>query len=257
MNKIAFLFFISFTLFTSCQKQTFKNIDVEEVLGTDYFPLHIGDWWVYQVDSIIYDLEKNKVLHDTIHTTVKLIITDTFSLGDDIQAFKVERFQRAFDSAPWKALDSWWAAKDEVGAWSNEGNLLFQKLTFPVKIGRRWEGNAHIGEHVSLMVHEDILEQVFDGWTYRYVALIQPEKIGEVSYDDVITVREVDNTLDAPPTIDYQKAYSKYAKGVGLVYKKWILLHDIDTSPDPSIPFADRAEEGFFLEQTLLEYHVQ
>ncbi len=256
MKKIPYLLILTLLVSIGCRDQMIKPVDQINLLGTDYFPLHTGDWWVYKVDSVIYDLQKDRVILDSVHTFIKYVVTDSFRLGEDVKAFKLERSQRSTDTAPWRPMDSWWVSKDDVGAWSNEGNLLFQKLSFPVRKGKKWDGNAHIGTRVSLYVRDDILEQVFDGWEYKYESVDEPESIGGKAYDKVLTVREVDNS-EEHPAISYKKARSKYARGVGLVYKNWVLLDDIDQSPDISIPFPERAEEGFFLEQTLIDYHIQ
>ncbi len=256
MKRIHFAIWVVILVLSGCREQKLKPID-DTLLGREYFPVSVGSWWVYQVDSILYDLQKNGVIHDTVHVMVKQVITDTFPLGDDVMAYKMERFQRSDEASPWQALDSWWISQDEVGAWSNEGNILFQKLAFPVKKGLKWFGNAKIGTRVAVKVRGDLLEKAFEGWEYKYLSVDEPDQIGGQTFGQVATVLETDNAAEFTPVIALRQAMSKYAKNVGLIYKKWTLLDDIDKEPNFNTPFEERAEEGFILEQTLLDYHIQ
>ena len=74
------------------------------------------------------------------------------------------------------------------------------------------------------------------------------------SYDDVVTVKAIDETLNFPVASTQQYAYKnysleQYAKGVGLVYQEMVML---EYQPQN----ADRpGYRGFAVKRTLLEHN--
>jgi hypothetical protein len=79
----------------------------------------------------------------------------------------------------------------------------------------------------------------------------QSENIGgDILYPSVCTV----NQVDLEDKITRRYAEEKYAKGIGLVYKKMIVLNT--QKFDSTEPWELKAEEGFILEQVLLSFQA-
>ena len=223
------------------------------IMGYDYYPLDIGNWWIYEVDSVVYDTKGQSVVKDSIHVMVREEIVDTFSSSVDGLSYKIERSQLNIDSN-WVISDIWWVNKDNEKVLRTEDNLTFIKLVFPTEALVSWDGNAFIDSRTELVVRKDILEHTFVGWDYTYLFVDVKETINGLNFDKVLTV---DASLPKQlGDIEWRSTKEKYARGVGLVYKQWELL-DLDINRPRSLPVYERANEGFLMVQKLVNYSVK
>ena len=78
-------------LVVSCSKD---NPIVKPVISTEYYPLKIGSWHIYDVDSISYDNFTTPVTIDTASYQVMEEITDTFYGLEGSLSFELKRFKR-------------------------------------------------------------------------------------------------------------------------------------------------------------------
>ena len=160
--------------------------------------------------------------------------------------FVVERFNKR--GSDWVISDIWSALKNENQAIRNEDNLRFIKLVFPISEDKYWDGNAFIdSDNVIVKIAGESIK-LYERWSYYYDSANEFETIGDTDYDNITTVRQV----DTENSINKRYSLEKYAKGVGLVYKKMIILNTQNN--DENIPWEEKAEEGFILEQTLLSF---
>jgi len=244
MRKLnIFLIIISgIFFFYSCGStlDSYQNSDT----GAEYFPLEIGNTWIYSVDSIVYDLDGTVV--DTIHDIVKEKITNTFTDEEGIKTFVLERSSQK--DADWVVRDIWSASLNKTQAIRTEDNLRFIKMSFPVNKNKSWDGNAYIDTQNQIVKIAGESIKMYEQWYYRYLDIDIEETIGENTYDNVVVVQQVDKETKL------EKRYSeeKYAKNIGLVYKKMIILNTQNNNE--TVPWAQKAEEGFILEQKLISY---
>lgn len=229
-------------IFSSCGSEI-ENYNPSNS-STEYFPLEIGNTWIYQVDSIIYDKKGTQI--DTVYHIVKETITESFEDSEGITNFVVERFNKIGNN--WVISDIWSALKNGNQAIRNEDNLRFIKLVFPISENKFWDGNAFIdSDNVIVKIAGESIK-LYERWSYNYKSVNMFEKIGDNEYDNVTTVEQV----DTENSINKRYSLEKYAKGIGLVYKKMIILNTQNN--DENIPWESKAEEGFILEQTLLSF---
>ncbi len=209
-----------------------------------YYPLAVGSVWTYKLDSIIYDNSGTVV--DTFQGIVKETIIDSFENSTGNIVYTIERANKEGDS--WKVTDIWSTFKTENQVFRTEDNLKFIKMITPVEEKLGWDGNAFIDTENTIVKIAGESIKMFDQWYYRYTNVGIEETIGKNTYDNVAIIQQVDKE-DA-----YSRRYSieKYAKNIGLVYKKMIILNTNNTSE--SIPWEQKAEEGFILEQKLIRY---
>lgn len=246
--KLSFLFVLSsMLLFFAACKET--PDDFKSELGLDYFPLEVGKFIEYQLDSTIFDPNGDTtVYHST--TFAKETIVDTLSDNNGNILYKIEHFERAADSLPWAIKKVLSISVQDYQAIRIEDNLRFIKLTFPVEKGTSWDGNVHFNEALIVTVAGETIE-MFKGWNYRVKAVDEPLAIGAFQFDKTATVEEADNEN----LIELRKSSAIYAKGIGLVYRElWIL----DTQCiDDCIgkPWEEKAEKGFILKQTILNHN--
>lgn len=245
------LFFLAFGLLASLLlaacKQTPDDYSIEQ--GLEYFPLEVGKFIEYQVDSTIFDPTGDTAVFFST-TFVKEEIIDTLSDNNGNTLYKIEHFERAADTLPWTIRKVLTESIQGNQAIRTEDNLRFIKLVFPVKKSKSWDGNIHFNSGLIVTVAGETLE-MFKGWSYRVNTVNEPASIGTFQFDETTTVREA----DTENLIELRRSTATYAKGVGLVYREvWIL----DTQCiDDCIgkPWEEKAEKGFILKQTILKHN--
>lgn len=208
---------------SSCRKQTVDNSIVET---KTYFPLELGKYVDYSVDSTIWNSFDCSVTHS--HWLLRYTIADTFSDDSMRRSYRVEIRQRRADSSSWHTQGNILVTPTETSIEYTQSNLKFIKLTFPVIDGLYWNGNSYI-------VTNDQDYSYFSNWVYSYANVGQPYNTSLENFDNTVTVNQANeslNTADGPGSYSY-KTYAKevYAKNVGMVYRE--LTHWVQ-QPDSS-----------------------
>ncbi len=235
------IFLLAFFLW-SCKPQPDDFLPEDQ---SDYFPLAIGQERVYEVDSIVFDLNAAQRV-DTAHFFWKEVVSDTFRDAAEALWYTVERYRRDADTLPWVFVQQMAASQSEGRALWQEDNLRFIKLVFPFDEFTFWDGNAYIPQGADIVVGGETLE-AFDNWSYRIEALMETDTVQNRIYGQVVRVREAaEENL-----ISLRQAQSRYARGIGLIRREWTIL---DTQQlDESIPWEEKAEKGFILRQWLID----
>lgn len=217
MRKYFPLFFGAVLLLavSSCKKST-------ETLQTatlnDYYPLEVGKYITYQLDSLVY------LAFGTRDTTISYQVkyeTDA-AITDNLgrPAYRIIRYIRKTDSNPWAPDATFMAVNSNNNLEFVENNLRFIKLTLPIRDAISWKGNSFIDTYSS-----NSLLQYMDDWDYTYSNVGAADVVGSFSLDNTITVDQRDEIIGNP---DDASSYSeinfgqeKYAKGIGMVYRRF------------------------------------
>lgn len=199
-------------VFFSCKKKTDDTNYTSYDHG--YYPLKTGKYITYAVDSIIWDDFKCSV--DTHHYQMRYSITDTFTDNQKRFSYIVNVLIRKTDTSIWNVDHVFYVTDTATRLEVTENNLRFIKLTYPVKDGNTWNGNAYIPS-------ADQDYNYFYNWTYKYVNTGQTFDDGRVIYNNTVTVTEDNDSLNAPPNYSY-RTYAKeaYAYNVGMIYRELI-----------------------------------
>lgn len=239
-------FFIASVLLTACQPSEILPKKIYN-FESDYVDIQLGDQWEYQLDSIVYDPEPIGIVRDTISQFLLIEAVDSFrnTMGDLV--FEIERSVRESDTSKWQLIDVWTMSKTSRELISTEENLSFIKLQFPIDEDSFWDGNALINtEEQEVKVRGETLD-FFKFWdNYAVTAIRDTFSFNGITYDDVVEIEHVDREI----LIEKRVSKEMYAKNVGLIYKKLVILDTQDTSSEP---FEQRAEKGFILEMSLIE----
>lgn len=202
-----------FGAFTGCEKktETFQSATIP-----DYFPLAVGKVFIYRLDSTITApfgtslLVKSYQAMDTIEST--------FADNKGRLSYRIFRFTRdTLGLQPWKFAATYYATPTSTTVEYVDNNQRSVKLHLPVKDGYAWPGNSFINSFAYL-----------DNWQYEYKNVDAKLTINNKSYDNTISVLQIDETSPAGAfnaSLSFQeKVYSKeiYAKNVGLVYKEFL-----------------------------------
>ncbi len=225
-------------MMASCAK---KEVEASSaILGLDYYPITIGKYVVYDVDSTVYnDLTQTTILYQY---RIKEKFTEYFTDNEGKKAIRIERYikkydpNKSYDSIPYVIKEVWMANADESKIQVVESNIRYTKLIFPVKQNATWNGNA-----------SNILGQLM----YSYSYIDQAQTINNVKLNSVLLVQQQnDETL-----ISKQYYIEKYAKGVGLVYRE---IQDIySNNVVPNVPIEQRIEKGLIFKQTIVSYGIE
>jgi hypothetical protein len=204
----------------SCQRSTL--VPSEDLsLGRDYFPVKMGHWIEYTVDSIIYN-DFNETT-DTFRMEFQDRMTDTFLDAENRPSMLVERMVRQDSTYPWTELMTYAITQTSARTDVVENNLQFIKMVFPVKYNTRWYGNLFIPTDFN----PDY--QWYKDWDYRYDSIASAYQHNNLYYPQTLWVNQADRTEGNPADTNAFSArtYSRerYARGVGLVYKeltRWV-----------------------------------
>lgn len=231
MKLILRLVFISWVmvLLQSCSK---KTIDLGTPPLSDYYPLTIGRYITYQMDSTVLTQfgADTMVKHYRARDLVDAEITD----GLGRKAYRVLR--TISDSAgitPYVNNNTFMVvpqSKDWIERVEN--NLRYMSLRNPIIEGFQWKGNSFID---ALSIDSPV-RYLYD-WDYTYQDVGKPFTVAGKTYDNTVTVLQHNEEFpDGPfdPTQPYKEwdySIEVYAKGIGLIYKNFD--HKVWQGPTP------------------------
>lgn len=195
--------------------------------GYEYAPLKVGNYAVYQIDSIHYDDFANTV--DTFSYQLKEVIDSAYTLLDGQEGFRLERFRRNSSNFNWRIIDVWFVYKTAQQYIRVEENQPIVKLVFPVEIESQWDIN-------SKNTSEAIIAEITS---------IRPSAtLGLLSFTDLATV----TITDEQNLIERKLNTEQYSKEVGLVSQ---YVKDLRTQVTGQIV------RGFDYRKELIEYGVE
>ncbi|MBK7945867.1 MAG: hypothetical protein IPJ85_11410 [Flavobacteriales bacterium] len=191
MKKHHILLVVLAVLVGSCRKEQSEESD----LGYGYFPRQVGAWVEYQVDSSWRDDPVANV--GAVSYRLKEKVVEQYTDPAGRTAWRIHRFVLNADSE-WEIRDVWTSTMDQVGAEVTEENKRRQKLSFPVRNGRRWDVNVYNTDEELEVAFREV------GRAWSGVGL---------SYAKTSIVRQV---IPANPVItnNYEE---RWAEGVGMV----------------------------------------
>lgn len=199
----------------SCKREadTFSLVPV-----TDYYPLQVGKYIIYQLDSTVFtNFETTKEIHSY---QVKDIVDAQITDNENRPAFRVRRMIRdSAGTSDWADLATFFVTPLNNSIEYVENNLRFIKLKSPIRENYFWKGNSYINSDGNL--------DYMKSWEYNYSNVGQPYYVGEKTIDNTITVLQSDETIGDPVMFPNNLAsvnYSVeiYGKDIGLIYKDFI-----------------------------------
>jgi hypothetical protein len=223
--------------FLSCKKQTNPPVDV----GYDYAPTTIGNYVVYDVDSIVYD----DFTHDTLEFKyrIKEKLAENITDNQGRPAIKLIRYIKyynatiSYDAMNWVIKDVWNYTKTNTTLEVVEEDVRFTKLAFPVNESAIWNGNANntLGE-----------------LDYKYSYINHAETINGQAFDNVLYVEQKDDK--GKNAIHRQLYIEKYAKNIGLVYRE---IKDLEAVIVNTKPVEDRISKGIKYKLTYVTHGTE
>ena len=241
----------------SCQNTTEAVPD----LGRDYYPVAVGNYWVYAVRDTIWSAATQANPHSTPRDSsyqLRETITETFTDAVGQSAYRLVRAKRANATAAWVNDSVFTLSVLPSALVLNRGNARTVELIFPPREGRTWNFNAFNNNYNDTMKAE----------TRQFTVVGKPfitgggnSTIPAVAYPVTLTTANTNAASEASQLrrVSYQQVY---AQGIGLVFRRRVnfaFLNYTDTS-SPGFPqvFPPGAyTSGFTRRETLIDYHLE
>ena len=246
-----FLLLAPFLTLLACENETAAPVDFSGDLA--YFPLVLDRPVFFDQDSIVLRATTRGTAYDTARAQVRETLVEQYVGADGQEIYRGERWQRANDAAPWRFVQSYTQSRTDRTAQRSEDNLSFTKLVFPIRADRRWDGNAAFDERTEVAVGGEFLD-VYNYWDYRYTDSPLDTTYNGVAVQGVRTVRQAEENN----SIEYRRAYERYAPGIGLVerfldarHTQCVACCQRDFGQCNELPWGEKAEKGFILHQRL------
>ncbi len=209
----------------ACKKssETYETASIE-----DYSPLEVGKYITYQLDSFVYT---NFGVNTAIRTyqvkhLVDALITD--NLGRP--AHRIVRFIRKTSTQPWVSDATFLAVNTGTALEFTENNLRYTKLKIPIRDFYSWKGNSYIDTY---SINSEL--KYMDDWDYTYDSVHMPSTVGTFVLDSTLRVDHRDEIIGFPELpgsySEVNYGMEKYAKGIGLVYRRF--FHSEYQPPTP------------------------
>lgn len=244
----------SLVILFSCGKDLPDNYSIEN--GYEYFPLEVGKYWIYQVDSIVYDPISGGTLNDTSITFMKEEIVEKFQNESGEDVYKLERLERKELSDPWTISKVVSLERNEKFAYRTEDNLRLISMVFPVQSRNDWVATQHFDPTTIVTVAGESM-QLYKDWDSEVEEVGVMEEIGNFNFEITSVLHE--NSEDNP--FERRFVFEKYAKNVGLVSKEMMILDSQYCNQEPvpddceTLPWEEKGEKGFILKQIILEHN--
>lgn len=238
MKLIKYFFYLCILVlvFDSCGKDDDVLGDGNpnpKVVDYSYFPINIGHWVVYDVDSTVYDEVANGK-KNSYQFQIKEVVQSVFKDNTGKDVLRVERYRRVDSTAKWALIKVLTFALYNESAHVYEDNRRIVKLVFPMQKNKTWNG----------YVFTDLEEQL----KFKFIGVAQSDTVNSKTLENVSTVLQQDEVN----AIQYFHVEEKYAKDIGLVAK--IIIRDSSNVSVIDKPFEERITGGIEYRAVLNAY---
>lgn len=222
------LILFSTFLYTGCK-------DKEEVFdpGYDYYPVSVGDYKVYNAQSV--DFSPSDTIVENFE--IKESVAEIFTINGETR-YRLERYFRPNSSVAWPATpDSIWSvAVSKSKVVKVENNVRFVKLIFPIENGRTWNGNV---------------ENDWGADEYILKDLGKPFTLSSQTFENTVSVVQSPN--DSSNYINKDFRMEVFSKGCGMIYKVKE-VYDYKQNSDGTIDLNHKISDGIRYSEKLTSY---
>lgn len=251
-----FIFFgliLAFAL--GCVKDEIEDPAIDHTV--EYFPLNLGHYVVYAMDSIVLDDAPGGNIKDTVTFQIKEEVT-SFQIdltGDTL--YYIHRFRRNDSLDQWKLIDLWTASRSSFEAVKTEENLKFRKMAFPLHDGKKWTATSYIPAATTIVVGTEMM-QVYQDWSSEVMDIDVPDQIGNFSFGSGQVMHILQTDTDDGGTKRY--LMEKYVRNIGLVSRTDTMLDSRclslgDFTECLGKPWLDHAGKGYLLSQVMIDHN--
>ena len=241
-------------LLASCSDKI-ENFQTENI--QDYtLTLEPGKYIIYRLDSLVFtNFGRTEEVHKyQLKDVVDAKITD--NLGRP--SYRIFRYLRdTAGTTSWQPAGSYMITPltDQVEV--IEDNLRFIKLHAPIREGYTWKGNRYFPDNpYDYFSTNNSYDQDVPDWDYVYDHFDDVFSFRNKSYPNVWTVESADEKINVPITAPDAygsdiRSVEKYAQGVGLVYREYVLWEYQPNIGQPGGPY----KTGFGITQWMIDHN--
>jgi hypothetical protein len=177
----------------------------------------------------VNEIQYNLIGNDTLNYQLKETFFDSLVSNDQI-TYLLRREKRDNPTDPWTADSVWTVSRTSNSLVITENNVPFVKLTFPVSLGNKWDGNILNTKSPIIYYYESVTDNLVDS----------------VATEDHIRLIIEDVTLNV---VNQDERSETYVRGLGLVAKNYLTLQfcTVDCNKVGEI------QSGRYLDQILIE----
>jgi len=220
MNKrilsVLSLVAICFITLHSCKKKDNTPTDPTR----NYFPIVLGKYVTYNVDSIYY--YQNTCSQYEVKSQMKYVITDTFTDRNNFTnqlTYIMDVYRRPYDGGFWTPVRVILVNPTTNSINYTQDNVKYVKLMFPIVQNFSWKGNVNAPVNDSDFAY-------LKNWNYLYQNVHMSYNTEYLNFDNTVTVMEDNESVNYPAVDSGVAAYRTFAKevyayNVGMIYKEW------------------------------------
>ncbi len=242
-------------LLCSCIEEKIEMPDI--AYGLEYFPLQIGKFREYKMDSVLYDIRANE---ENGRRSISYLREELVELFNDEQGntvYKWAVFFRQNPNEPWQQRGFVLEQADSIKALRTEDHIRQIKMTFPVKLSNSWNGNIYIDENLSFKIEGEPVK-IFSNWgNYSVVDTSLVLSVQGRQFERVLHIQEA----NSESILDLRQSHSFYAPHIGLI-KRTQSIFDVECNQTPEdpchvigTPWEEDAERGYSLVQEIVNYN--
>lgn len=205
--------------------------------GSVYASIEDGKYVIYRIDSLVRNDFTNKVDSFVYYLKETMYLNGTNHAASGTSLFRLERF---YSSRPDSFANNiiWSGFRDINALVINEENIPVIKLNFPLSQGKTWNGNARNTRGSKIFscvkLHESFLQN-------------------NMRFDSTAwVIQQADSNL---VSLDYEMEI--YSTRCGMTKRMHLKLQDTKVNIDPLIPLRIRANKGYTLTQTVIQFGKQ
>jgi hypothetical protein len=236
--KRGYLFFILLVSVVGCSDEDPINTD----MGLNYFPLHTGDRWIYQVEETIINQTRESKAYE-----LRVTVIDSVKNTNGGYTYTFHRDKRATETDSWQSFETWTAVLSMNQLVQNEGNELFVKLIFPLSNDLTWTGNQfnNLPNYGNLFNGKG--SEVYHATEYDQSKTLATN----LDFGKTITITQ--NDFD-DPIVGKDVRKEVYARDVGLIFKEVTQLEYCSVGDCLG---QQKVDKGFIRIQTLKSHASQ
>jgi hypothetical protein len=195
-----------------------KNNPLITDTPADYYPMHVGNYIIYRMDSLKF---VNVGSQDSVISYhAKEVVDDTITDNLGRLSYRVIRYlSDTNEIAEWTPSIAYMVTPLPGSVEVVENNLRFIKMITPVQDGITWLGNAYIDTK-----SDDSPVPYMDGWNYIYSSTGMPFNVLAGTVPMSVIVNEANNVSGLGDSSYTQTIFSEevYGKNIGLIYKRFL-----------------------------------
>ena len=239
----------------SCEKET-EEFTTEAI--ADYMPLAVGKYITYRLDSTVFtNFGRNEEIH---RYQVKHVVDAQVPDNLGRPSFRILRYLRdSLGTQPWVENGTYLITPLTNEAEVIEDNLRFIKLHLPFKLNNDWKGNKYLSDDPYASLFTFFNDDDMNEWDYSMDQFDNTTTIGGKTVNDVYTVFQINESINAPVTNNSQPGYrtlasDKFAKSIGLVARDFIMWEYQPPAPN-SPPGTLGFKTGFGIKMWMVDHN--